>query len=298
MTSPPPPSQQARGGPPYPGAPSGGPPPPTAASEPDVRRKPWWRKWRFIIPIALLALIVVAAVAGGGRSREEDAVGGEPAGTQIAAPRETEPATTPGATRQASAAPPPTQGPAEITFSDPLVVEESGFTSIGVLTTNESDEVRSFIAKATFKSGDNIVATATGFVNDMRPGERRAVSLLLDEDELPAYDSVRIDADTMVSEGASTDRSAVAELLAFGPLRVNNQGGFVTADVEITNGSDREVSVFVGAAFLRGGALIGWGSGAVNDLAPGQTKTASLLVTGSVDGLDETIVYPDTISIQ
>lgn len=180
-----------------------------------------------------------------------------------------------------------------IRFGTPVLFRQGGFTSVGLLADNTTDQVKSFTVKATFKAGDQIVATAVGAVNDMLPGQRRAVMLMAAE-EIPGYDSVRVDVDTMVREAETTGGAQIAQRQRFGPVAVNDVGGFITADVEVTNGDDDTHSYTVQAAWLAGDQLVGVGSGAVNDIAPGQTKTVSLLITGEANG-PPTLLYIETV---
>ncbi|MCC6177195.1 MAG: hypothetical protein IT305_17960 [Chloroflexi bacterium] len=67
-------------------------------------------------------------------------------------------------------------------------------------------------------------------------------------------------------------------------------------DAEVTNQDSSMHSFTVQATFLKGGQLVAVMSGAVNDLAAGQTKTASLMGQGSsIAEYDEILVAVDTL---
>ena len=127
-------------------------------------------------------------------------------------------------------------------------------------------------------------------VNDFLPGTRRAATLLLDG-ETEGATSVTTDIDTLILEEDETAGSRVASQVTFGAPTLNAIG----LDVRVTNGDDAAHTMTVGTAVLRSGTLVGIGVGALNDIAAGQTKTASLLVTGEADDADEYVFYVDTI---
>lgn len=202
----------------------------------------------------------------------------------------------PSAAPVASAAAPATSADVNkgITFGEPVTFSAGGLNTVGVLATNTTDQVKSFTVKATYKTGEQIAATAVGAVNDLAPGQTRAVSLVSQE-AIPANtDSVRVDVDTMIREAASTSGAEVAQKLQFGPPNVKATSGLSTVDVEVTNNDVAAHSLTVQATFTQGGKLVGIGSGAVNDLAPGQTKTATLIVQGQAEGA-EVQIAADTI---
>jgi hypothetical protein len=176
-----------------------------------------------------------------------------------------------------------------------VAFEAMGVSTVGVLATNTSDMAKSFTVKATYKAGSDIVATAVGAVNGILPGQRRAVTLISDTSPIPQHDAVSVQVDTMVGEGADIPGVAAEEKLKFGKPAVKSQSGLTSVNVEVTNAGSDEVSLTVGAAFLKGDKLIGIGTGAVNNLGAGQTKTATLLVQGSAKGYDKVLVYPDTV---
>ena len=287
----------------------------TDAATPVRAGKPWYRKWRYIIPIAVIVLIVLAVASSpdGRRGLAEgaaDQLGEESQPASAAPSTASDPTSLPSTAAEASVAPstapsaPPSTAPSEaageegdqgIVFGDPVIFEEAGLTTAGVMVENVSDQVRTFTVQATFRAGESIAATAIGSVNDLAPGERRAVTLLVDETPIPEYDNVRVQVDTMLDQGSSTESSEIASQLAFGEPRVTTDFGLTTVTVELTNNSDAAITLTVGSTFLTGDTLIGVGTGAVNDLAPGETQTAQLLVTGSTENASETLIYADTI---
>jgi hypothetical protein len=180
-----------------------------------------------------------------------------------------------------------------IVFSQPVPLGSLSLMTVGLIAENTSDLVKSYTVKATYKSGDTITATATGFVNDHLPGTKRAVTLLLDGTP-GGSDSVRVDVDTMVLEQATTAGAAIARQLTFGAMRFSS-GVLPTIDVEVTNNASQTILLTVSAAITRNNDLVGIASGAVSDLAPGQTKTATLLIRGQGQMGDGLILAADAV---
>lgn len=253
--------------------------------------------------IALIVVILVASQLGGGKSAQSASSSSPVAQAAVptaahSAPTVTAPTATvakPTVTPVPPKPTPTTDPNGSIVFGKPLVQTTSAGSFVEVLATNSSGLVKSFTVKATYLNGDKIVATADGAVNDILPGQKRAVNLL-STDKIPAkYSSVRVDVDTLTNASKSTDASDVVGKIKFGPPTVKSVGGLGTVNVEVTNGDSTKHSFTVEAVFLQGGTLVGDAEGAVNDLAPGQTKTASLLATGSVPKHDQTLVEIDTL---
>lgn len=182
-----------------------------------------------------------------------------------------------------------------IAFGKPTVFQNGGLATVGVLVTNTSTLVKSFTVKATYKNGDQIAATALGAVNDLLPGQTRAAALLSTQAIPARVESVRLDVDTMIREAATTPGSVAASKLTFGPPAIQSRTGLSQVDVEVKNGGEALRGLTVQAAFVRGDELVGMAIGAVNDLAAGQTKTATLLVQGTAGSYDKILVSTDTI---
>lgn len=202
-------------------------------------------------------------------------------------------------TAPATAAAAPTKPAADpnrgVTFGKPVVFGAGGLNTVAIWTTNTTQQVKSFTVKATYKNGDTILTTASGAVNDLRPGQSRAVTLIARDKVPDKYETVRVDVDTMIREAASTPGADAAAKLSFGPPNIKTQGSLSTVDVEVKNGDSAPHSFTVQAAYLKAGELSGVATGAVNDLAPGQTKTATLLVQGTAAGADKTELAIETV---
>jgi hypothetical protein len=65
--------------------------------------------------------------------------------------------------------------------------------------------------------------------------------------------------------------------------------------VAVTNGDSVPHTRTLGAAFLRGGTIIGVGGGELRDLGVGQTATAAIGIVGSTEGAAQMLIVPDSI---
>lgn len=166
-----------------------------------------------------------------------------------------------------------------IVFGEPTILGEGGLAIGVVLVTNTTDLVKTFTVKATYKTDDKIVGTSSGAVNNLLPGQTRAAMLVAMEEIPSDYETVRVDVDTLLAERESTSQAETASQIIFGEPVV---GGF-GVNVEATNKNERPHSFTVQATFMRDGELVGFATGAVNDLAPGQTKTATLIIYGETE---------------
>ncbi len=220
-----------------------------------------------------------------------------PSGPTAEPPTEAPPTEAPPSEGPGQPTPEPSQIPGVedhglILGSPEVIGDPATFQEVALLVQNIDVTVKFYTLKATFKDGDTITATATGIVSDHLPGTIRTPALFIDGTP-GTSDTVTVQIDTMFSEDPSTESGDIAKQVTFGPPTIN-AGDFPTIDVEVTNGSDSSVSLTVAAGVMRDGVLVGVGTGVVNDMAPGQAKTASLYVTGSLAETDQLILTIDT----
>lgn len=142
-----------------------------------------------------------------------------------------------------------------VTFGEPVDLSASGIGMIAVPVTNDGETVKTFTAKATYKTGDEIAGTAIGTVNDLLPGQTRAVTMISQETIPTTFDSVRVDVDTMISDRESTPGSEAAQQITFGSPKMTTTGGIGMADVEVTNNDDATHTFTVQAAIMQDGKL-------------------------------------------
>jgi hypothetical protein len=185
----------------------------------------------------------------------------------------------------------------DIVIGEPIVIGDPGFEQAALLVQNVSDLVKSYSLKGTFKDGDTITATASGYVSNHLPGSIRTPTLYIDG-EPGASDVLTVAIDSMLIEEPSTPEGDVALQVSFGKPKIN-PGDFATVDVEVTNGSDATISgLSLAAGVMREGQLVGVASGVLSDMAPGQTKTATLYVTGDIAETDELLLTVETVLLE
>jgi hypothetical protein len=80
--------------------------------------------------------------------------------------------------------------------------------------------------------------------------------------------------------------------LEFGKPTVVNSYGMTHVKVMTKNVSGRKLNCMLTGTFLRGDTILGTANGALNDIAPGSTKTAELLTTDKVKGYDTLKLEP------
>lgn len=152
--------------------------------------------------------------------------------------------------------------------------------SSAVLVTNTSHRVMTFTVRVDFRRGDRSVATATGLVADLLPGQQRAV-LLYPTQECQreydavlirtAYDSVRVGVERLLSEAATTSEAEAASRITFGEPEI--EAGRIRVDM--TNRS-LLATFTVQATLLRRESLVGLATGLVSMIHTGTTRSVEL----------------------
>jgi hypothetical protein len=175
----------------------------------------------------------------------------------------------------------------------PVLIGDPTFQQAAMLVENVDTTVKSYTVKATYKNGTKITATGTGLVSDHFGGSIRTASLYLDAAPGPT-DTVTVAVDAMFDEQPSTENADIAQQVTFGPPTIMT-GDFPTIDVEVTNGSDTPVSMTVEAGVVRDGVLVGVGSGLLTDMEAGETQTATMYVTGSIEETDLLLFSVDSV---
>jgi hypothetical protein len=182
-----------------------------------------------------------------------------------------------------------------IVLGEPAALVSGGARVVGVLASNTTDVVKTFTVRATYTQDGRPVATAAGAVNDLLPGQTRA-ALLASTDQIPAgAQSVRLEVGSVVEEAPTTPGARAAGLIRFGAARAVPSQTQPAVELEVTNGDQAAHTITVQAALLRGDELVGVAVGAVSNLAPGATRTASLMVQGTTEGHDRVIPAVQTV---
>ena len=163
----------------------------------------------------------------------------------------------------------------EIVIGNPVVIGDPNFSQVALMTQNVSDLVKSYSLKGTFKNGNTITATATGFVSDHLPGTIRTPTLYIDgtpgsQRHTHGQPSTRCWARTRAPRPVTSPGRYVRAADDQRPVDI-----VPTVDVEVTNGSQPTCRWSVTPGVLRDGVLVGVGRAQSADMsvAPGQTKT-------------------------
>jgi hypothetical protein len=183
-----------------------------------------------------------------------------------------------------------------IVFGRPIAVTAPEGGALLVLATNTTDRVQSFTVEATLTYRNTAVATLAGAIDDLGPGEMRAVDLLAMDGLPETYDSIRLRVGQVVQNAPTTPESEVAATLKFGALTLASIAGFGQIYVPVTNEDGQRHSFTVKATFLRNGQLVGDAVGEADGLLPGQTKRVHLLPLGDSIHYDRALVAVNSIS--
>jgi hypothetical protein len=138
----------------------------------------------------------------------------------------------------------------------------------------------------TYSVSGTPIATAVSDVPDLLPGQRRGVNL---SPSSPLPLDRRFDYEVKVTRRQHSDETRGAEVLRriqFGRWEGVPDLGL---DVEVTNGDLATRSVAVQGLLIRGGRLAGIASGSLAELAPGQTKTVTLLTREPTPRFDRVV---------
>jgi hypothetical protein len=215
-----------------------------------------------------------------------------------------EPTTVPTASTEVPTAVPPTLEPGaslipgvedqQIIVGYPVVLDDEFLPEVALLTQNVGELVKDYSLKATFKNGDTITATADGYISQHAPGTIRVATLYIDGEPGPT-DTVTVAIDSLYDDDPSTEDTEIASRITFGPPTITT-GDFPTVDIEVTNGSDSDLEILsIVAGVFRDGQLVGTASGTLSDMAAGQTKTATLYITGDIAETDQLLLTVDSL---
>lgn len=102
---------------------------------------------------------------------------------------------------------------------------------------------------------------------------------------------------TSTSNSTSSSTETAKEKMTIKNSTVTDKGyGMNQVDGEITNNDSGKHSATLKATFYAAdGKIMGTATGAVNDVAPGETKTFSLMTTDSISGYATMKVQVDTL---
>jgi hypothetical protein len=180
-----------------------------------------------------------------------------------------------------------------IALGRPEVFGEDDATVVAVLVRNDTSSVRSFLMTTSFEVDGHVIAKANGAVSDLRPGERRAVSLAL-IGTVPDDYKYRSETTAMIVGKSHSSAGDAAAKIAFGdPVTEVGQGPIKFTEIDATNLNELPIQGLVGVAFLWEGGLVRTSAGTAS-LSPGATQRLRLVVTGDtaeVPRSDEQLVF-------
>ena len=171
-----------------------------------------------------------------------------------------------------------------IHFDNVIVSSSSGMTNVNGEVKNDDTKAHSFTLKVSFYDADQkLLGTAVGAVNDLNGGETKLFAAIASKDYTEAAD-YKVEVDTMTS--TKENQAAVIE---FSNLTAKKVASMTTIEGEAKKIDTAAHSFMVSiGAYDSAGKLIGVSTGAVNDLAAGETKT---FTTISSDDLSAAATY-------
>lgn len=210
-----------------------------------------------------------------------------PVAAEVAAPSAVEFTPTPDLAVAQSPLPtplPPTPDVANsgIIFGTPITLTVDGATTLAVLAQNTSSLVKSFSVRATYQLGGQVVATASGSVSDLLPGQTRAVTLTPLDAVPQSFDIAQAVVEMISAEGVTSAWSESARQQSFGAVTV--EPGQTQLGLDVTNFDSRQHTYVVQVAYVQDLNLLGMAMGTVNALPPGQTQHVTLLLRGKAEG--------------
>ncbi len=179
----------------------------------------------------------------------------------------------------------------KIEFTNVALKSTLGLTTVIGEANNKDSEAHSFTLKVSFYDKDQkLLGTAVGAINDLNGGESKIFTALATEDYSKA-DSHKIQVDTIVS---STKNKVVP--IEFSNIVIKDNMGFTTVEGEAknTDSTAHSFTIVVGL-YDSSKKLVGTATGAVNDIAAGDTMTFTAMGTEAVKGIKTHKVQVDTM---
>lgn len=267
----------------------------------DKLKKSIFKRWWFWLIVVLVIIIIIAASSGGKKTGQNALppinntaanTGGTTTAQTGTANAQTGTAnaqtgSVPGTNNNAQAQNP--QG--QITFNNIIFNNTLGSTMVNGEVKNTGSQACSFTLKVSFyDQAKKLLGTAVGAVNELNGGSTKLFSALATSDYSKAA-SYKVQVDTVV---ATTPNKA--DVISFSNIILNNSAGLGMVEGECKNKDSVAHSFTVSIGLYdSSNKLIGVATGAVNDLAAGDTKTFSALVTGESKNVKKFVAYVDSM---
>lgn len=164
----------------------------------------------------------------------------------------------------------PEEAKLSIDESSIKVVRTKYSTTVYCYVKNDGKAANGASIKATFKDDSGtIVGTANGYVSDIVPGRKKAVSLF-SSDKISGDANVKVELDNISGYG-----NVGEDDIEYGNISVKKQYGYPKVMGEVTNKGGEDHSFTSQAVFYDAdGSIIGMAiCGSISDLAPNATKT-------------------------
>jgi len=219
----------------------------------------------------ILAAVIMVSAAGCGTG------GNGGTGTTALMPGSTGAGSTAGAAGAAKGA-----AKTLIAFSNIVIQNDMGVTSVIGEAMNNDSNAHSFTLVVSFYDKDKkLLGSAVGAVNEVNGGESKIFSAMA-TDVYANVASYKVQVDTMISTN-SNKKSPIE----FSNIASDAQSGITTVSGEAKNTDTVSHSFSVVVGFYdKNKKLIGSATGAVNDLAAGDTNTFSALTSGDFSNAD------------
>ncbi len=246
-------------------------------------KKPIYKKWWFWLVIVIIVIVAISGLGGNKKTTGDlakNSVGEELAGGGAKSSK----------TGESSTAK-ETNPKSKIDFTNVSLKSNFGLTTVIGEANNKDSEAHSFTLKVSFYDKDKkLLGTAVGAVNDLNGGESKIFTAMATEDFSKA-DSHKVQVDTMVS---SIKNKAVP--VEFSNIVIKNNMGFTTVEGEAKN-TDTAAHSFTIVVGLYDSSkkLIGTATGAINDIAAGDTMTFTAMGTEEIKGVKSHKVQVDTM---
>lgn len=233
-----------------------------------MKGKPIFKRWWFWVGIVLI-IIIIAAVTGGNDQGPGTADNGDNKKTD-----------------EKSAEQKPV-----IEFSNIVVRSSYGTTMVAGEAVNNDDKAHSFTIKVSFyDETGKLLGTALGAMNDLNGGESKIFTAMGSEDYTKAA-QYKVQVDTMISSNANKTNP-----IEFSNIITKSDFGTTTVEGEAKNNDDKKHSFTVVVGFYdKDKKLLGTAAGAINDLAPGETKTFTAMAAEDYSNADSYKVQVDTL---
>lgn len=248
-------------------------------------RKPIYKKWWFWLIVLGIILLLYGLIQAGSNDGDNDLGAQKTTGRATASP-------SPAATVTVGTSPTPTkQAQQQIEFSNTVVKNTFGITSVYGEVKNNDTKAHSFTLKASFYDGDGkLLGTASGAVNDLNGGDTKVFTAIATEDFSNAA-SHKVQVDTVIS---SESNKAIP--VTFSNIITKTEFGITTVEGEVKNNDTKPHSFTIAVGFYdSNNKLLGVASGAINDLAAGDTKTFTAIGAEDYSQAVTTKVQLDTL---